>query len=1316
MGMFQALESIPSEPPPPTGISAALSTIPDVPPMEYRNPAPKKEYSWLQSQYQKFTGKSIEERRAEAAVAVAEHEMAGIPLNETLTDSQRAALYEDRSIKEALDVRIERTKSSSEIAWNRYHAAGNYAVAYGKGDIEAATNSMAAYKAANLQKQELKEVAFREGRGGKIVEGAADLFTQIAALVYGGADEAAQGASLGAMLGGFGAGAGAAPGAAIGAEIGFTYGSLSSAYYSRLGTQTLEKIAKGVDPDIAYRTSVISALVRTVADRVGAGYLVKNIPGVRKLFSDVINTTAKRTEIATLKAFGGESARMVGVETTQEMFDTLMETTDVELAKVLNNKLKGTNLTPTTAGRVAEELKETFDQVFHSMLLVGPFMTMVPYSVDTINAKVDKRNAEAALVKKTEEVIANLTVEEQKVQREAADLDIELEDDYGAQVALDETVPVEPGEDTHVVNEDGNRSPATPVSPIEEQQAMVDPTTTTDEDFDNLVMTPDEDLDVALEEHIAKLNSTGDRYGDFIGTLRRILPRKEAKAMEGFIKARAKATNRTKEQFVEDHGLSMRVAQDVTGKYTGSVEFIGDGETIIRAFQSTTLKDVAHEIGHVFRKDLSETEILQAEKAFGVKDGNWTEQNEEAFADGFVQFIATGEAPTKGLKKLFVKMQKWLGELYRSAKGTNVKVSPEMTEVYKRMFTAQANRDYRHSRAQARNDLKTLFAKKKKSTKTTIREATGQTPTRAGKAVDEHVAFKEGLRKRVQDAKKAASVGKQAGYEKARAKFKAIAERKKNRAALSKSRKKIRKSIQRLIKKSRPKKRQGKPTGMFTADFQDQADVLAEVMVMPVKEAKAIAATMALDEAHTGGSELDVLRNLLILTRANVPTMDEAQLTDLYNRLDTFFKGGRQQRRDELSDRFESIRKAKRMIRTSLRKVRHEEGISLDEREGYAKTKSLFARVKDGIRNKAALDFHGMMEMLDMGTESILGEGFARIWSETLDNERQSNTGRRIAVAKMLNAAAEAYDIRNPDGTLDPKRAKALLEDEFRKGKREITEIELLDKDGMPTGKYETLILDQGQLRKIWMEQMDGDLKESYEAYGFTEQDWLKIRAELSVQDITFIHKQLDLYREYFPRIGEVYERAEGVSFVSSSDFYSPVSRDMQGGTKDGPVMELRQDMKIAKYRSAGNKSLKSRVNTKKKLKIQNDLDVFNYYTRHMEHYIAFAEKVTQLNSVFHDKDVRADIIDTYGEGFYQVLDGMIENISRNGIRPAAEGLGGTLNSFARDIRINVAKGLIGGKVLSIPKQLSSFIGYSEKMPVGMFNTLVMGFFRNSMT
>ncbi|MBK8113325.1 MAG: hypothetical protein IPK44_01755 [Candidatus Accumulibacter sp.] len=176
-----------------------------------------------------------------------------------------------------------------------------------------------------------------------------------------------------------------------------------------------------------------------------------------------------------------------------------------------------------------------------------------------------------------------------------------------------------------------------------------------------------------------------------------------------------------------------------SGKGTkGSVQFLEDGRAVLRALTAPDVSTAAHEVGHVFLRDLmtvaqdaaapgrmqaaadvqTTMEWLAAEAinlsnaaegkgltaaqrtAFGFGEGsNWidaiddagnlTTSGQEIWARGFERFLADGTAPTEGLRRVFEQFKAWLGKIYSKARGRNeidVNMSADMRQVYERLF------------------------------------------------------------------------------------------------------------------------------------------------------------------------------------------------------------------------------------------------------------------------------------------------------------------------------------------------------------------------------------------------------------------------------------------------------------------------------------------------------------------------------------------------------------------------------------------------------------------------------------------------------
>lgn len=129
----------------------------------------------------------------------------------------------------------------------------------------------------------------------------------------------------------------------------------------------------------------------------------------------------------------------------------------------------------------------------------------------------------------------------------------------------------------------------------------------------------------------------------------------------------------------------------------GAVEFAQDGSAIIHLFQNADKSTFMHESAHIFRRMLGEIdpELLQdASKALGVSADIWgtgteaARAAEEAFAEGFENYLATGKAPHKSLKAVFEQFAKWLTDVYKGIVNSPLQnqINPELRAVFDTML------------------------------------------------------------------------------------------------------------------------------------------------------------------------------------------------------------------------------------------------------------------------------------------------------------------------------------------------------------------------------------------------------------------------------------------------------------------------------------------------------------------------------------------------------------------------------------------------------------------------------------------------------
>lgn len=155
--------------------------------------------------------------------------------------------------------------------------------------------------------------------------------------------------------------------------------------------------------------------------------------------------------------------------------------------------------------------------------------------------------------------------------------------------------------------------------------------------------------------------------------------------LDDYLATRVKGVESAKWADFKDKGDRNSVAKSRRAE----IEFLQeDGRAIIRAFEQANFVSMIHELGHLFRRDLAGPDMDFASRWAGAKNGEWNRNAEEKFARGFETYMSTGKAPTTTLKRVFGKIAKWMKGTYGAARKQQL-VSPEMTQVYDRLFAPE---------------------------------------------------------------------------------------------------------------------------------------------------------------------------------------------------------------------------------------------------------------------------------------------------------------------------------------------------------------------------------------------------------------------------------------------------------------------------------------------------------------------------------------------------------------------------------------------------------------------------------------------------
>ena len=159
---------------------------------------------------------------------------------------------------------------------------------------------------------------------------------------------------------------------------------------------------------------------------------------------------------------------------------------------------------------------------------------------------------------------------------------------------------------------------------------------------------------------------------------------------------------------------AIKVIEKYNQSVNGMTEIMSDGERIISIFKTADRSTFLHEMGHVFFDDIQKLASMDnAPKQLlddwntlkewsGWVDGENVENTKahERFARGWESYLRSGEAPTKGLQRVFRQFSKWLTRIYRSVQRLGGELPSDIKDIMARMIATQDDiENYAHEQA-----------------------------------------------------------------------------------------------------------------------------------------------------------------------------------------------------------------------------------------------------------------------------------------------------------------------------------------------------------------------------------------------------------------------------------------------------------------------------------------------------------------------------------------------------------------------------------------------------------------------------------------
>lgn len=159
--------------------------------------------------------------------------------------------------------------------------------------------------------------------------------------------------------------------------------------------------------------------------------------------------------------------------------------------------------------------------------------------------------------------------------------------------------------------------------------------------------------------------------------------------------------------FVVFDDKAIKVIEKYNQSVNGMTEIMSDGERIISIFKTADRSTFLHEMGHVFFDDIQKLASMENAPEQLVLDWNklkeWSEWDDaqgadntkahEKFARGWEAYLREGNAPTKGLQRVFRMFSKWLTHIYRAVTRLGGLPPKEIQDIMARMIATQEDID-----------------------------------------------------------------------------------------------------------------------------------------------------------------------------------------------------------------------------------------------------------------------------------------------------------------------------------------------------------------------------------------------------------------------------------------------------------------------------------------------------------------------------------------------------------------------------------------------------------------------------------------------
>jgi len=506
--------------------------------------------------------------------------------------------------------------------------------------------------------------------------------------------------------------------------------------------------------------------------------------------------------------------------------------------------------------------------------------------------------------------------------------------------------------------------------------------------------------------------------------------------------------------------------------------------------------------------------------------------------------------------------------------------------------------------------------------------------------------------------------------------------------------------IKKLLKRTKVKKVGGKPVGKLTADAQATVELFRSASTKSRQEAflesQDIIAKMIDPNVIMSESKRQALRlqNEILNKASELKGRSAKEVLSIENRLAAVIeKGAAEAKAEKVERKTDRDRK----VLNAQTEIIGDKPI-----DPLAKRKDRFKGVKQWFRTfgEGISGFQDLMEIITQDATTKEGKSKKLKDIQLLEDtsvfevEQNEKGGTFNSNQEVVNLGLDAYGFKS-SGQLLKK---------FTQDMRIVNQGDGLGVMPDASGKEVRMDFTTSEIRKMFMEWQDPDIRASIQSeeggyilgdvkiFGVTDQMADIAFSHLSQEDKKFARSQMDFYKDLYKRINAQYRKDFGVD-LPFNEFYSPIRRTVSKKNLSESFFE-----DIGYRQSQSPAFVKSRVENREFIKVQSDIVAMQNHIVEMEHYLAWSDKLKDLNAIFSDGDVRLNIKSKFGDSTMTIIDKFIMDFKSRGLKNSVG-----YEKVLASLRKNYTVSALALKPALTAKQMVSVLAYLEDVSLPEF-------------